>query len=250
MRNIIKTIFISATLIFSLLIMTSCADDEPAVVNFNGGILSGYNAEMTLTEVSTGIPEKEGYVFAGWYSDGRFTNYISPGSPSKEQIKIGTAYAKWIESPETVTYTVRTEEKKVTDSGPAKNHMDAISLKNDFNIQDLKRAGYSKFKVEVTLDVCEVNDGYQYVMFYKNTECKGITLDSLMDEYIFGIENEDPSNIYTYKMENDSNWKTVTFSADTYLSSIGDSLYMRYDASGKGDDDWLNKNVFVKITVE
>ena len=45
-----------------------------------------------------------------------------------------------------------------------------------------------------------------------------------------------------------SGWSTETVTFTIYIDDLTDSIYIRYGASGEGDDTWYNKNVKVTIT--
>lgn len=69
----------------------------------NGGVNDPSNpATYVKADVITlGDPTKEGYTFAGWYTDGAFANQISE---IKDRSGNLTLYAKWTETPKKITY--------------------------------------------------------------------------------------------------------------------------------------------------
>lgn len=151
-----------------------------------------------------------------------------------------------------VTLTIRTETAKITDSGRAGQKMDKVLLSNYFNVKSAYNAGYTKLHITYTFDVRELDDGYQYVFFYADTNCKGNNfLDKIIDEV---YDPQDPSLLYEYRLEHggskkNTKWGTHTFSTTIKMSRLKDDLYIRYGASGKYDDDWENKNVVVTFQV-
>lgn len=204
------------------------------------------------------IPTKEGYVFAGWYSDEEFTSKINPASPSKAHISKGTAYAKWIVV-ETKTYNLRGDNDSIvtiTDSGRENQTYDVVSFSSDYKINDLINSGYKKLKITVKLDVAEVDDGYQYIFLYSNTDCAGTNISSItdaFDKYVFGKDEADPSLIYMYKFAHGgdgayTSWGIVSFTVTIDTDRLTDDLIVRYGASGKLGDDWRNNNLVVSIT--
>lgn len=233
-----------------LIIMIALTSCGKVVVNLNGGAIdSTVNVEKSkFKEIVKTIPTKEGYEFAGWYTDSNYSDYIDPNAPTKQQVRKGQAYAKWINVPESTSYNVRSETTTITDSGRSNQKMDIVYLSNDYNIVDLRRAGYKTFTVKVSLNVCEEDDGYQYVFLYKNTYCQNQNLSDWVDENIFGDQKSDPNLLYTYQFESTSSWKTYSFTTIIKLDSLEDDLYIRYGASGKYNDDWKNKDIFVTIT--
>jgi len=238
--------------LLTLITLTSC---RKVVVNLNGGTIdSSVNVEDSkFKEIIKTTPTKDGYIFAGWYSDSEYNEYINPNAPTKQQTKKGEAYAKWINIPEPTTYNVRTESATITDSGRSNQKMDIVYLSNDYNVVDLQRAGYKSFTVEVTFNACEEDDGYQYVFLYKNTQCPTENLSDWVGENIFGDKENDANLLYTYQFEHysgsvNTNWKTYKFTVTINLSSLVDNLYIRYGASGKKEDTWKNKDVIVTVT--
>lgn len=221
----------------------------------NGGTLATEEVNNFKSAVNL-IPQKEGYVFAGWYSDEALTDYINPSSPTKAQVSKGCAYAKWLVV-ESQQYYIRTEsETTVTDSGRAKQQMDVVSFSSDYKISDLINSGYKKLKISVSLDVRERDDGYQYIFLYSDTKCASTNINSIMDvydKYIFGKNEADPSLIYMHKFTHggdskNTTWGTVYFTVTIDTDRLEDDLYIRYGASGKYSDDWSNKNLEVTIT--
>ena len=239
---------------------------EPAkiVVHLNDGAEMEEIAEGTLfSEAVKMVPVKEGYVFAGWYSDQALKDYIIPDHITDRQYEKGALWPKWI-TVEPVTFEVRTDSATITDSGRSKQIMDTVYLSESFSITDLERAGYTKLKVEISLDVKEDDDGYQYIFFYSDTNCVEPSSNSLadliwgdsLDEILGKDDDTDPSLIWARRFEHDPEdgegkhtaWETHTFTCPVPLHELQENLYIRYDASGNGDDDWRNKNVIVTVT--
>ncbi len=241
----------------------STAPQEPAQINIyvNGGSIQttdGSNEGKTFAGLIRTIPTKEGYVFAGWYSDEALTDYIIPTHITTTQYSKGTAYAKWI-SVEPITYTVREETATITDSGRAKQRLDVVEFRYDFNLVDLERAGYTRLRFTISYDVKEVNDGYQYIFLYKDRNCikqENFNLLDYYSDFIFGEQNkEDPTLLDVHEYEHgpgnlDTSWETVTFTKVIEIDNLIDNLYLRYGASGSNDDDWQNKNIIVTVTPE
>lgn len=272
------SILVAALLMISILTaLTSCfGDNRPINVypNNNGttdlgggdtiniytnggtGINPGENTKFE--DIISAIPTKEGFEFAGWYSDANFKEYIHPLSVTKTQKQKGTAYAKWIVVEPSTTYLVREDFATITDSGRGKQQLDRVGISSNYNVTDLKRAGYTKITVALSADVCEIDDGYQYIFLYSNTKCASNDISSVMDfydKYVFGEESSDPSLLYMHKFEHapgvaDSSIQTVSFEVTLDLARLTDDLYVRYGASGKNDDDWMNSNVCVTVIPE
>ena len=248
-----KRIVAFACAAIMLLGLTSCA--KTIAYDLGGGTVDqSYIDNADFEALVSSKPTKEGYVFVGWYSDADFTDRIDPKNITKEQKKNARAFAKWIVVEE-VTYFVRDSEASVTDAGRDKNILDEVGIKENFNISDLKLAGYTYLKVRVTMEVREVDDGYQYVFLYKDKNCEStsFSITDAFDEYVMGKEKTDPSELYVYQYEHDpdavnTSWGELTFETMIPLSELSEELYIRYDASGSKEDTWVNKNV--KVTVD
>lgn len=257
MRKLILLI----TCIAALLCLASCSSKEkqpPISVSLNGGTMElTVDKDTKLEAIVNAKPTKAGYVFAGWYSDSAFSSYINPANITLEQQEKRTAYAKWIDVPTINTYTVRRESTMITDSGRDNQQLDCVGLSGDYSITDLKRAGYTSFKIKLTALICEVDDGYQYFFFYKNTQCNRSdsegALDKL-DKIVFGAEEDgDPNLLSAHRFDYgktavDTNWGLVTVESVIPLAEMETDLYIRYGASGKNDDTWHNKEVLVEVT--
>ena len=265
------TIFLTAILMLTM--FSSCGNSNrlqtetttekptPPQININigeGGNMDNdldINEDTTFDDIIASTPSKDGYVFAGWYSDENLTDYIIPDYITTTQYKKGTAYAKWID-PSPVSYDVRTNTVTITDSGRAKQHMDKINMSRDFDMLDLERAGYSSLKVKISLNIKEVDDGNQYIFIYRDTACanKELSLMEFYDTYVFGEPPaEDPSLLYMHHYEHgagkkNTSWETVTFEVVLDINNLREDLYLRYGASGKSNDDWCNSDVKVTLT--
>ena len=271
-------LFIAAVLGISMLAaLTSCSDDNRPINVYSDGSSVPLGSEETINIIlnsGTGInptentkfediiatkPTKEGYDFAGWYSDSSFNDYIHPFDITKAQKTKGTAYAKWI-TVKPSSYLVREGDATITDSGRANQQLDKIGISSNYNIVDLKRAGYTKITVSLSADVREKDDGYQYIFLYSNTQCASNDISSVMDfydKYVFGFgeDSGDPSLLYMHKFEHgsgvlDESWKTVSFEVTLDISRLTSDIYIRYGASGKSDDDWVNRNIKVTVIPE
>lgn len=118
-----------------------------------------------------------------------------------------------------------------------------------YKAKALYNSGYTKLKVTLTLDVREVDDGYQYIFLYYNSECKG---NNFFDKLVDVFYDEDPSLLHFWKFEHyagvlDPSWQTYTFTTSIAMNKIKDDLYIRYGASGYESDNWQNKNVYIVL---
>ena len=244
----ILTLLLAALLVFSL---AACSEKE----NVNR-IKVTDEQRKALNEKIEEIPEKEGFVFAGWYSDKLLTDYIIPGFPTDTQYVKGTAYPKWITVPDSVEYEVRESPTTVTDSGRENQQMDAVYVNRDYNFTDLKRAGYRYLEVVISLEISEKSDGYQHVFIYKDTNCldSNTSFMDLWDKYIEGQKTDvDPSMLHWQRFDYGGDgvtteWGRVTVTALLNLEDLKEALYIRYGATGKESDTWENRNVTVTVT--
>lgn len=247
-----KTITLTLVILSLILILSAC---NKVVINTNGGSIdSAYADNADFEDIVASIPEKEGYVFAGWYTDAAFTDYINPNAITEKQKDANRAFAKWITVPESCTYGVRKDETTVTDSGRANQKLDEVFIAKDYNTTDLLRAGYTSFELTVKYSACEVNDGNQFIMIYKDEKCQqpaNSSLSGLFDKYIAGEDGEDPSLLYKHRFEHsgsaNSEWKDYEFETTVPISAIGEKIYIRYGASGEGEDTWKNKDVILIV---
>ena len=259
MKKTIARLLVVITLALMLVPMLySC--NNGMLVDLDGGTVEGIDVmKLTIDEISVIVPEKEGYDFAGWYSDAAFTSYIAPNKVTDAQREYNRAYAKWIVVEQCKEYTVRTDEVQITDAGRDTQHMDKIVLVNDYKVNDLARAGYKKLKMKFSFSICEVDDGNQHVFVYSSRQsATGLNaVSDFSDGYIYGdvaeLKKEEEHLKYEHKFEHspdvlDTEWKTMEFEIELPLSSIGENMYIRYGASGNKNDDWKNKDVIVTVT--
>ena len=89
-------VFIILSLCLCALMLTSCEKTYDITYELNGGENSPDNPmEYKKGEtVSLGFPEREDYMFAGWYTEPTFENRIMKITEADSDI---TLYAKWIE---------------------------------------------------------------------------------------------------------------------------------------------------------
>ncbi len=247
MKKRICSLLVCATLSASL--FSGCAGG--LTVNMNGGTLPTTNTENpAVAEIIATTPEKEGYIFGGWYSDKEMTKLVTEESDLSE---VEDLYAKWITA-EKKTYTVREEEATITDSGRKRQHLDVVNLPADYDYQGLLYAGYKTLEIKVSLDIREKDDGYQYVFLYRSENCVDTgSAINIISGALFGKDDSDPELLCGYMFEHgagskNTSWSTHSFSSSISLKDLEEKLYIRYGASGTFDDTWYNKNV--TITVE
>lgn len=151
-----------------------------------------------------------------------------------------------------VTVTVRSETAKITDSGRQRQRVDAVYVSHYYDLEQLKQAGYTKLKIELSMDVKEIYDGYQYFFLYSDTQCNANNL-IVNAAGLIGVDiSDDPSFLFGQQFEHgsgvkDTEWASHSFTAAVNVADLKDNLYLRYGASGYLADDWQNKNVTVRL---
>lgn len=135
---------------------------------------------------------------------------------------------------------LRSNEIKVTDSGTFKQHIDNFNFTNftGRSLEQWKDFGYTKVKVKIKADVKEVDDGYQYFLLYnEKTDSSDNKLYELKHEHVSGKKNT------SYKQIE----KDLFSGSGINLSKCREQMYLLYSASGKYDDDWKNKEVYLSF---
>jgi hypothetical protein len=135
-------------------------------------------------------------------------------------------------------YSVRTTELEVTDDSQFTQYYDDINFDyiydGDYDLDALYAQGYRTMVIEITMDIREVNDGYQHIFIYNGTYSNSVLLRSIKFEHYPGTNN--------------TTYKTYTFYIEIDLASVTDNVfYIRYGASGLFSDTWRNKNAKVQV---
>lgn len=137
---------------------------------------------------------------------------------------------------------VRTEDSVFTidDDGRFTNPMDVVyfSTHSGKTIAEWKALGYNDVKITITLNLKEIDDGYQYVFVYRND------FSTSTGNYLFYQEN-----IEHGVGEKDTDWADYTFTTITIDLDdfVDDKVIIRYGASGWWNDDWSNRNLRVSF---
>lgn len=121
----------------------------------------------------------------------------------------------------------------IDDSGRFNNSFDIVNISSicGQTISSLISQGYKKLRVKISINICEVDDGYQYMWIYDGSGSSANILWTQEIEHKVG--------------EQDSNYRTYIFN-DAIIDLddiISNQIYMRYGASGSGNDTWKNKNL-------
>lgn len=131
------------------------------------------------------------------------------------------------------------DEYTINDEGRMKNPYDNVKL-TDFGIDynSLKEEGVVTLQIKLTIQLKEVNDGYQHIFIYDNAHTTdGKLLDEVEIEHGVGYKNTN------------WNYRTETFyvTVDDLNDDDPNWIYIRYGAHGNKDHDWMNRDVTMEI---
>jgi hypothetical protein len=134
-------------------------------------------------------------------------------------------------------FVVRNPPETITDSGRFNQTYDTVNFYSlygpQYDLASLLTQGYKTMTVEITMDVREVNDGYQYIFIYDDTSTT-TRLRGAQFEHTPGEKN--------------TAWKTYVFYLEVAVANLNNNDFViRYGASGQFEDDWQNENIQVQI---
>lgn len=136
-------------------------------------------------------------------------------------------------------YTIRTEEKRITDQGVFENPYDEVDLNflTPYGLQTLDFLGYKTISVVIEIQMREENKGYQLVALNAVLPTEG-------EKWIFDREIElgESSKQTEYSTEQFNKSNISLKELETGIIRI------RYSARGVGSDDWFCKGVKIKVT--
>lgn len=136
-------------------------------------------------------------------------------------------------------YNIESDEKNILNDDEFENEFDYIDLDfvSSYGFDLFKNNGYNKVRLEIIMEIKELHDGYQRVFLYKDLAndvnnkiaCKEIDLNDnkVYDEYC--------------------QWTFVFEDIDINLFVDG-KICIRYGSRGFSKNDWLCKNLQIKIT--
>ncbi len=140
----------------------------------------------------------------------------------------------------TGTYT-RRAEYRINDSGPLDQKRDVFSWLGFPSWENMAASGYKQVTVTIKLVMKEKYKGYQQVFLYPNEDkVYSSSAPRIEVEYGGNNLNKNYGNVYF-------NFKTLPISDFIKNNSLG--LVVRYGATGGGEDDWYNKDMFMTVTV-
>ena len=165
------------------------------------------------------------------FSEGFYKSFPQPTSEQLPPLMQNTYETKEIE--------FRNATYKITDAGIYKNPMDIIKFADfDVNVDNLINLGFRYVDFLISLNVREVDDGYQYIHLYKapSQEDKH-HLASRRFEHSPGSKD---TNWY-YHHEEDLGFNRIN------LMNFGREFVLRYSADGSMGDTWENKGLMIQL---
>jgi len=158
-------------------------------------------------------------------------------------------------NPTTITtefVNIRSDTKKITDSGRFNQHMDVINfssfeielnaLKQKINLNTLKQQGYKTVSFYIQLNVREIDDGYQKILLFSSPTKSN---DYLLAEKQF--EHSPGKKDTNWWVHHESELKFENMSIDKFPNN---EFVIRYSADGKWGDSWENKDLKIQLVVK
>ena len=133
--------------------------------------------------------------------------------------------------------TIRTDTKKITDSGRENQHFDVVSFDTfSANLNTMKQQGYISVSFNIQLNVREIDDGYQWIFLYNSQTVKdSYLLSELRFEHTSG-KKDTTWWVHDLKFEN--------VPIDKFISN---EFIIRYGASGDWEDTWENSGLKIQL---
>ncbi len=124
----------------------------------------------------------------------------------------------------------RLSQYTITDAGPMANPCDVVYYfsYSDYTKGQLIDANFKTMTVQLRLEFWQKDHGYQWFYLYRGDT--KIAEQNYINDY-----SETPV------------WHTVVFT-NIRIQDFDDTVTIRYDGSGKGDDTWFNRNLTVTFT--
>ena len=191
----------------------------------NGGTMDTTSKSVVFDKQygSLGVPQKADHVFVGWYlADG--TTEIT----ADEYVRIyedHKVYAKWLKSKATIyqrddIHNPGVPDVRIDDDDAFWHEL----VDPDFDKDALIKAGYSQLHIVVHFDLCEIDQGNQWMRL----EAWYDKENTVIKEWKY---NSTPSGWTSYE-------ESYTIPLDSSYTSNTCAFYVGYDAWGNGNDDW------------
>lgn len=128
-------------------------------------------------------------------------------------------------------------EYRINDSGRFDNLYDVVNFKEitGLYVENIKKDDIKVIKIILDIKIKEVNDGYQYVFLYDG-------ISSNANQLCPGVQIEHSPG------EANANYKDFSMEFNIDINDIIDNkIIIRYGASGKNDDDWINTELYLRF---
>lgn len=192
-----------------------------------------YNATLGVNFPSV---DREGYKLIGWYKEESFKNKVTDATIFNDSNfenlsteKTTTLYAKW--SANIISYdviTLRTGDQKINGSG----HYTEDNFSLSDSIKNYINKGYKKIKIQLKVDLKEVDNCYQYFKLYNN----GVMVQSVTKSHGGSTKN--------------TSWGSHDWDIVLSLSELGsNSFTFRCQAENALFKDFYIGTVTAQITV-
>ncbi len=203
--------------------------------NLNGAVNSNNSYYTYGMSFRFNSPVLNGHTFMGWYTDNTFTTPISSVSNTDSGKKV--LYAKWKKVSNSL---IRSSEQIITDDGKMKQHYDIISINSLFGMsaEELYNKNYREIKLTLNLRIWEIDDGYQHIYLYNGFSSNAKELYKKEGIEHGGVGKDGTKKLYTFT--------GITINVSDLIGS--NEIYVRYDASGRLDDDWGNSDLSVEMS--
>ena len=168
--------------------------------------------------------------FKGWYSDIYFTNKVTSipqGSFGNKML-----FAKWSIEKE----YVRNSTYTISDSSWINNSYDTISILmlTGFTKDQLLNFGYDELLISFTINIWEVNDGYQKIFLYDGDSSNNYLLKEINIQHGIGFKNTETEN--------------YEFSYSINLNDLSSNIItIAYTATGAFNNQWNNDGLLVDL---
>lgn len=202
------------------------------------GIVLSCRIKLYVYEVYDAFKDTKDYYYAYEYIKSSFDISLcsSISDIETENIKLNLITVNYNTKSKLQSYTIKFEnatEYKITDKGLGKNHSECIdlSLYSTHSLTEIKTYGYTWLKIKLSFSLKLVDKGNQEIR----------------------ISNNENYDIYLYRVNKEFTTETKQYNDYSleYYGNIDDinmgKVYIFYDASGSGDDDWMIKDLKVDI---
>jgi len=211
------------------------------VFDTNGGDSGNFEVLANNGRVEKPNDPKGKYrTFLGWYDKKEGGVQINFSNLYVESNMTIYAHWSWENTVTGNNVLVRTAEVKVDKNEQTwgeSDPYDTVYIKDlGFNKVEMLNLGYKTMQVSMTIDVKEIDDGYQYVNLYRTNIASSAPYEQIRFEH---GRNYIDKNYREY---------TFNFRARSLNDFEDNSFVIRYGSSGSLNDDWLHKNLRVRVT--